>query len=137
MAKLETLLSFSAPCLVHLAERDIYKRITENNLSSFVLKDLCNSKNSKKYHKARWELIKQGQLICMYGKDVQLFSLAKLKQRYGDNELVCLTYNTSKLPFIKKYPEVFYRDEWKKHWIEYYNIWLEDYSSKIIEHISL
>lgn len=123
------------PCLspAHDYEKTIYNQI-KDGLQSFRLKDVMRSKSSDKAYRARFELCMQGQLIIVKGKDVDLYSISKLK--HAPNDLIAITYQSIKIPTERnrKDPNGI---TWKDIWVDTYNEWVQNYSKSVWEAVSI
>lgn len=128
---------FSEPCITSSrCENAIYSDIIKNKIVSFRKLDYAGLYSHDAFYRARYYLISQAQIIVVKGVDYELYSLGK-HGNYKPNELICITFQSDKLPFEKKYPQVFYKDEYKALWIDTYNNWCTDYAPKIWEGICL
>lgn len=86
---------------------------------------------------ARRELIKNGLAVCVMGRDSYGVGVEKIPSfieeqiKFNPKKLIIVTYQSHKVPLLKKYPLINDRDVWREVWRDTFNNWINDYLPKI------
>lgn len=127
--------TWAEPALINNVERRIYKDIKVNDVKFFYLEDYHLKRNEPSLHKARYQLILQGQIISVMSNETAGYIIDKIED-VRHNEIINITYQAIRRPFLEKYRGKSDENKWIPIWIEQYNEYLQEYFPKVFPHIA-
>lgn len=140
LSMLDEITHWGEPVLITKYEKELYRDI-KNGKRFFYLHEYENRSNRDALHNARCELLLQGQIIVLLGKDVQAFGHKgeTFDKRY-ENKLVNISYQYWKHAYLKQFnthvDKVNNDKKWIPLWVDTYNNYLSDYLIKVWDHIA-
>lgn len=127
--------TWAEPALLGGTEKKIFKDIKVGEAEYFYNEDYFTGKNQTLIHKARYQLILQGQIISVLSDETAGYMMNELKDK-RHNRLVNITYQAIRKPFIQKYRGKVDENKWIHIWVEQYNEYLQTYFPKVYPHIA-